>query len=166
MATALATRRALVTLSSRAMVALDAAAAPHPRAVAAVVRHAAVALTPSRHGFAADAYDINSRTKAHLNIGTIGHVDHGKTTLTAAITKVRVERGAQVCKFDALSRRAWSRRPPCAGQCTMASVMSVWWRAARQSRLVGSLSTLTFSSLPANTHPGPRRNRQIQGRRL
>ena len=27
------------------------------------------------------------RTKPHLNIGTIGHVDHGKTTLTAAITK-------------------------------------------------------------------------------
>jgi GTPase len=29
-----------------------------------------------------------NRTKPHLNIGTIGHVDHGKTTLTAAITKV------------------------------------------------------------------------------
>ncbi|HKL25180.1 MAG TPA: GTP-binding protein, partial [Desulfuromonadales bacterium] len=28
------------------------------------------------------------RTKPHVNIGTIGHVDHGKTTLTAAITKV------------------------------------------------------------------------------
>lgn len=34
-------------------------------------------------------YDINTRTKPHLNVGTIGHVDHGKTTLTAAITKVR-----------------------------------------------------------------------------
>lgn len=33
-------------------------------------------------------YDINARTKPHLNVGTIGHVDHGKTTLTAAITKV------------------------------------------------------------------------------
>ena len=31
------------------------------------------------------------RTKPHLNIGTIGHVDHGKTTLTAAITKVLSE---------------------------------------------------------------------------
>ena len=29
------------------------------------------------------------RSKPHLNIGTIGHVDHGKTTLTAAITKIR-----------------------------------------------------------------------------
>ena len=33
------------------------------------------------------------RTKPHLNIGTIGHVDHGKTTLTAAITKVLAEQG-------------------------------------------------------------------------
>ena len=31
------------------------------------------------------------RTKPHLNVGTIGHVDHGKTTLTAAITKVCAE---------------------------------------------------------------------------
>jgi len=28
------------------------------------------------------------RTKPHMNVGTIGHIDHGKTTLTAAITKV------------------------------------------------------------------------------
>jgi len=39
------------------------------------------------------SYDINSRSKPHMNIGTIGHVDHGKTTLTAAITKVLAESG-------------------------------------------------------------------------
>ena len=33
------------------------------------------------------------RTKPHVNVGTIGHVDHGKTTLTAALTKVSAERG-------------------------------------------------------------------------
>ena len=33
------------------------------------------------------------RSKPHVNIGTIGHVDHGKTTLTAAITKVLAEAG-------------------------------------------------------------------------
>ena len=33
------------------------------------------------------------RNKPHVNIGTIGHVDHGKTTLTAAITKVLAEAG-------------------------------------------------------------------------
>ena len=39
------------------------------------------------------------RTKPHLNIGTIGHVDHGKTTLTAAITKVLAEKGgAAACE--------------------------------------------------------------------
>ena len=41
------------------------------------------------------------RTKPHVNIGTIGHVDHGKTTLTAAITTVQASRGlAEVMAFD------------------------------------------------------------------
>ena len=40
------------------------------------------------------------RTKKHCNIGTIGHVDHGKTTLTAAITKVLAERVAGNAKVD------------------------------------------------------------------
>lgn len=39
------------------------------------------------------AKEIYNRSKAHVNIGTIGHVDHGKTTLTAAITKVLAEKG-------------------------------------------------------------------------
>ena len=34
------------------------------------------------------AKQMYNRTKPHVNIGTIGHIDHGKTTLTAAITKV------------------------------------------------------------------------------
>ncbi|OIQ39953.1 MAG: translation elongation factor Tu [Bacteroidetes bacterium MedPE-SWsnd-G1] len=41
------------------------------------------------------------RSKSHLNIGTIGHVDHGKTTLTAAITKVLADKGlSEVRDFD------------------------------------------------------------------
>jgi len=41
------------------------------------------------------------RTKPHVNVGTIGHVDHGKTTLTAAITKVMAEKmGGEVKAFD------------------------------------------------------------------
>ena len=41
------------------------------------------------------------RTKPHVNIGTIGHVDHGKTTLTAAITKVLAEQGlAELKGYD------------------------------------------------------------------
>ena len=43
------------------------------------------------------------RTKPHVNIGTIGHVDHGKTTLTAAITKVLGEKGlSEVRSFDSI----------------------------------------------------------------
>ena len=41
------------------------------------------------------------RTKPHVNIGTIGHIDHGKTTLTAAITKISsMERGGQYVSYD------------------------------------------------------------------
>jgi Elongation factor Tu GTP binding domain len=95
MATALATRRALVTLTGRALAALDTAAGAHgARASPAVAALRAPLAAPAARSFAADAYDINTRTKAHLNIGTIGHVDHGKTTLTAAITKVRMRGGA------------------------------------------------------------------------
>ncbi len=43
------------------------------------------------------------RTKPHVNVGTIGHVDHGKTTLTAAITKVCAEaHGGEFKAFDAI----------------------------------------------------------------
>jgi elongation factor Tu len=40
------------------------------------------------------------RTKPHLNVGTIGHIDHGKTTLTAAITKVLAEQGTNTTVRD------------------------------------------------------------------
>jgi|TARA_B100000768_G_scaffold138659_1_gene129868 elongation factor Tu len=44
-----------------------------------------------------------NRTKPHLNIGTIGHVDHGKTTLTAAITKVLADAGlCEAQAFDSI----------------------------------------------------------------
>ena len=45
------------------------------------------------------------RTKPHVNIGTIGHVDHGKTTLTAAITKVLSLKGyAQFEAYDMIDK--------------------------------------------------------------
>jgi elongation factor Tu len=45
------------------------------------------------------------RTKPHCNIGTIGHVDHGKTTLTAAITKALHGLGSTI--FKAISDIDW-----------------------------------------------------------
>ena len=45
------------------------------------------------------------RTKPHVNIGTIGHVDHGKTTLTAAITMTLAQKGeAQAMKYDDIDK--------------------------------------------------------------
>ena len=45
------------------------------------------------------------RNKPHVNIGTIGHVDHGKTTLTAAITKVQASKGlAEFSAFDSIDK--------------------------------------------------------------
>ena len=67
------------------------------RSLAALARPAAAraggwAGGAARRGW---AYDVNARAKPHVNVGTIGHVDHGKTTLTAAITKVRGRGGAE-----------------------------------------------------------------------
>ncbi len=39
------------------------------------------------------------RTKPHVNVGTMGHIDHGKTTLTAAITKVLAARNPKVALY-------------------------------------------------------------------
>ena len=70
------------------------------------------------------AKQVYERTKPHVNIGTIGHVDHGKTTLTAAITAVLSKSGkAAATKYDEIdkaperesvesqsTRRTWNMR--------------------------------------------------------
>ncbi len=51
------------------------------------------------------AKETFERTKTHMNIGTIGHIDHGKTTLTAAITKLLHERGlADEMPFESIDK--------------------------------------------------------------
>ena len=55
------------------------------------------------------------RTKPHVNVGTIGHVDHGKTTLTAALTKVSSDKGlATYISYDQVAKASESqgRRDP------------------------------------------------------
>ena len=56
------------------------------------------------------------RTKPHCNVGTIGHVDHGKTTLTAAMTKVSAEKGwtSTFVSYDQVAKASESqgRRDP------------------------------------------------------
>src|SRR6266702_3203425 len=50
------------------------------------------------------------RTKPHVNVGTIGHIDHGKTTLTAAITKVLAKASAtnKYVAFDQIDKRHYA----------------------------------------------------------
>jgi elongation factor Tu len=49
--------------------------------------------------------EVYERTKPHVNVGTIGHVDHGKTTLTAAITFYSAEKGfAKASKYDDIDK--------------------------------------------------------------
>ena len=55
------------------------------------------------------------RTKPHVNVGTIGHVDHGKTTLTAAITMVLNKKfGGEVRKYDEIDNALHKHAP---GEC-------------------------------------------------
>src|ERR1700757_339512 len=50
------------------------------------------------------------RTKPHVNVGTIGHVDHGKTTLTAALTKVAADKGlATYVTYDQVAKGSESQ---------------------------------------------------------
>ena len=50
------------------------------------------------------------RSKPHVNVGTIGHVDHGKTTLTAAITKVLGDKGlATYISYDQVAKASESQ---------------------------------------------------------
>ena len=56
------------------------------------------------------AKDKFERTKPHVNVGTIGHVDHGKTTLTAAITKVQADKGmAAFIPYDEVAKASESQ---------------------------------------------------------
>jgi elongation factor Tu len=56
------------------------------------------------------AKEVFQRTKPHVNIGTIGHVDHGKTTLTAAITKVQSLRGLSAyISYDEVAKASESQ---------------------------------------------------------
>ncbi|OAG42875.1 elongation factor Tu, mitochondrial [Fonsecaea monophora] len=62
--------------------------------------------------FAARAYaTVFERTKPHVNVGTIGHVDHGKTTLTAAITKRQADKGlAQFLDYGKIDKAPEERK--------------------------------------------------------
>ncbi|CBZ52757.1 putative elongation factor Tu [Neospora caninum Liverpool] len=82
--------RALIASSPQALQSHASAAVSTCLSRACASAGACSALLEAQRGFAVGVFQ---RTKPHLNIGTIGHVDHGKTTLTAAITKVLADLG-------------------------------------------------------------------------
>ena len=62
-------------------------------------------MTNAKDGEETMAKEKFERTKPHVNVGTIGHVDHGKTTLTSAMTKYLAEKGlSDVMEFDAIDK--------------------------------------------------------------
>ncbi|KAJ5391609.1 Elongation factor Tu [Penicillium cosmopolitanum] len=75
------------------------------------------AVNPVHHVFTSDKLAVRGlatafeRTKPHVNIGTIGHVDHGKTTLTAAITKYQASKGlANFLDYNAIDKAPEERK--------------------------------------------------------
>lgn len=107
----------------------------------------------SHRTFAAEAKKTFSRDKPHVNIGTIGHVDHGKTSLTAAITKGRITDvpcfkrrvmfmysvSAKKCSCPLVSMfqewDKWLRHPPFLSACPSwwSQLQKVWrhWQRTR-----------------------------------
>jgi translation elongation factor EF-Tu-like GTPase len=75
------------------------------------------------------------RNKPHVNVGTIGHVDHGKTTLTAALTKVMAETyGGTFMAYDQIDkarrrRRAASRSRPLTWSTRARTAITRTWTA-------------------------------------
>jgi len=96
---------------------------PVSRSLVSVLRTSRLGLSQSRGAnpvnrvfghdrFAARTYaTVFERNKPHVNIGTIGHVDHGKTTLTAAITKRQAEKGfAKFLEYGAIDKAPEERK--------------------------------------------------------
>ena len=76
------------------------------------------------------------RTKPHVNVGTIGHVDHGKTTLTAALTKCMSEaRGGEIKNYADIDNAPEERERGIHLNCTRGiRVRSSSLRSCRLSR--------------------------------
>ena len=120
-------------------------------ALAACRRLAEPCCLPSlsvRHVQAAADYDINTRTKPHLNVGTIGHVDHGKTTLTAAITKVK--HFSKTLRYDTLHSALYACFLVCSWRCMYVQVLS----EMGQSKLVAfdQIDKVTIVATCSLTH--------------
>ena len=79
------------------------------------------------------------RTKPHVNVGTIGHVDHGKTTLTAAMTKVAADKGwAKYVSYDEVAKASESQ-----GRRDATKILTIATSHVEYSRRSGTTRTWT-----------------------
>jgi elongation factor Tu len=84
------------------------------------------------------------RSKPHVNVGTIGHIDHGKTTLTAALTKVSADKGwAKFISYDEVAKASESQ-----GRRDDSKVMTITSSTRRRS---GITPTSTARATPTTS---------------
>ena len=81
------------------------------------------------------AKQMFNRTKPHVNVGTIGHIDHGKTTLTAAITKYLALQGkAEMQDYSAIDKAPEERVTARIRHLGPEPMRSSRWAASKASR--------------------------------
>src|ERR1051326_8315136 len=90
------------------------------------------------------------RKKPHLNIGTIGHVDHGKTTLTAAITKVLEKKGwAKFLAYDQIDKEQEERER--GGKKKKKGASRTTSRTSSTRRTTGTMRTSIVRATPTTS---------------
>merc|ERR1712093_392831 len=110
MGTSLANQRVMFRSLARSPL-VTALAQASSAALAAQTRMGGLVKLPAAGAAFTRGYAEFVRDKPHVNIGTIGHVDHGKTSLTAAITKVLAEKGgAQYVDYSNIDRAPEERK--------------------------------------------------------
>ena len=112
------------------------------------------------------AKETFERTKPHVNVGTIGHVDHGKTTLTAAITAAQAKKGLATFKaYDEVAKasEAHGRRDAtkiltiaCRGSYSIVGTLPMHGRSARSTVKTTSSQYLRTTGGSARTSGGHR----------
>ena len=87
------------------------------------------------------------RSKPHVNVGTIGHIDHGKTTLTAALTKVAADKGwAKFVPYDEVAKASESQ-----GRRDDTKILTIASSTWSMRRRIGTTRTSTARAMPTTS---------------
>ena len=87
------------------------------------------------------------RSKPHVNVGTIGHIDHGKTTLTAALTKVAADKGwAKFIPYDEVAKASESQ-----GRRDATKILTIATSHVEYAPRTGTTPTSTARATPTTS---------------